>query len=316
MSDTLEIRVADDADRIAALSNAWEFWGRGMPLAEYIERRLKSPLYSRARRYVGLVDGKIVAALASYERAFWWQGQIVPGIAIGSVHTKPEFRGKGLAATLLDEVARVAADAGAKLSVLYCDIATDYYARRGYQLCPAWEGFTQIRRGIDSTSVAGGWRLTEFSADEGLDEMARLYAADHRRAALAVARDRDYWDFTLEWQPLDDFFWLETGSTRPGYVRMSRRENEWRLADWAIAVDPPARAQAEEALYRLLLLEAQFRGYARCGGWLPHSDAARAAFKMQPRPEEITMIKPLAAEIVIDEAAIAAADRFTYLDHV
>ena len=94
-------------------------------------------------------------------------------------------------------------------------------------------------------------------------------------------------------------------------------QNEWRFVDWAIdEQQPEARANAEEALYRQVLLEAQYRGYARCGGWLPQSAASRSSFKLMPRREEITMVKPLSPEFALDESQIAAADRFIYLDHV
>ncbi|MBX7167738.1 MAG: GNAT family N-acetyltransferase [Pirellulales bacterium] len=318
MDERLEIRVADDADRVAALRNAWEFWGRGLSLEEYVERRLKSPLYGSARRYVGLRTGEVVVALAAYDRSFYWHGQIVPGIAIGSVHTRPDCRGQGHAAALLDRVAVMATQQGAKLSVLYCDIAPQYYTRRGYLLCPAWQGTCMLHRSFDSTEIRGGWRLVEFSPEEELEQMARFYAADHGSLPWAIARSPQYWEFTLEMRPLDDFFWLEGPVGRVGYARLARQENQWHLADWAIATADTSigRETAEESLYRLLILEAQFRGYTQCGGWLPGTKAAQAFFKLTPRREEITMVRPLDQQCWFDDATLAAADRFCYLDHV
>ena len=89
--------------------------------------------------YVGTLDGRVVTSLGCYPIRFQIDGEDLPGIAIGSVHTLSEVRGRGFAPQLIDWVERD--NPGAALSVLFSDIQPEYYARIGYVLCPSLEGW-------------------------------------------------------------------------------------------------------------------------------------------------------------------------------
>ncbi len=157
-------------------------------------------------------------------------------------------------------------------------------------------------------------RLIEVSAREHLPHLAKLYADYHGAAPLSVARDEEYWQAILKKFADDRFFALQDSKGQwLGYVRIGTKDGTWRITDFALANQSDELA---EDLYASLLSLAAAAGAARVGGWLPDSPAARKFFELEPRGVEITMIKPLAADVALGDAAIASTSRFCEIDHV
>src|SRR5439155_16404559 len=128
----------------------------------------------------------------------------------------------------------------AALSLLYSDIKPDYYARQGYVLCPAYEGWAgptatadggrgktgRARllpsHGADESGSAGAspsrvagdetasgeMQLCPLNAAQELSDIAVLYAGYHGALPLAVERPADYWEYLLRKGPADEFLWL------------------------------------------------------------------------------------------------------------
>jgi len=107
-------------------------------------RRLHSVQHNRAQWYSGCLANKVVTSLGCYPLQFRLDGAVVKGIAIGAVHTLAEFRGNGFAPQLIRYVEENQRSYGAAISRLYSDIGPDYYARQGYQICPAWQGWIDV----------------------------------------------------------------------------------------------------------------------------------------------------------------------------
>jgi hypothetical protein len=96
-------------------------------------------------------------------------------------------------------------------------------------------------------------------------------------------------------------------------VRLSPKGDSLKIADYAIVPDDDTLFAR---MYRAATQLARQRSLARIGGWLPNIPAARELFHLQPRGREVTMIKSLCAEAELDDASLAAADRFCEIDHV
>lgn len=312
MTDSLDIHVASPDELVAAHRNVFDIWSRGLSREEHVRYRLDSPKHRLATWYVGCIDGRVAVSLGAYPLRFHFRGQEVPGIAIGSVYTRAEFRRRGFARKLLARVEDHSRQNGAALSLLYSDIKPDYYASMGYVLCPSFEGYCHL--GDVAPPDAASHGLVEIAAASHIDRLASLYSGYHGTAPLSIARDAGYWKALLQRFEDDRFFVLtsEQGDWE-GYVRLGRTEASWRITDYALAPERPALA---EKLYATAMALARQNGAERFGGWLPDNPAARKFFELAPRRTEITMIKPLADEFALDDAVVASTGRFCEVDHV
>lgn len=305
---TLDVHAASQSERLDAYRNVHEFWGRGLSLDEHLERRLQSPQHNRAKWHVGCLDGRVVASLGCYSLKFRVRGAEVSGIAIGSVHTMPEFRGRGFAAELFRYVEAVESDGGARLSLLYSDIDPGYYARLGYVRCESHEGRLRLSEPLKQRSTI---RLTEFKLAEQVKDVASLYESFHCDYAVSIARDEDYWRFLCRKGPGDRFCWIDADD-RVGYARFELSDDETLLRDFALRDHSDASyAMLVEAIIQF----GRASGAVPVGGWLPRV-AAFEQFSLKDRTREITMLKPLCPQITIDADVIRDAQHFREIDHV
>ncbi len=313
----LDIHPASEAERLAAYRNVHDVWSHGLLMEEHLARRLPSVQHNRAEWFVGCRRGEVVTSLGAYPLHFHWHGEIVRGMAIGSVHTPAAHRGQGFAPRLIAWVEdHLRRRDGAALCLLYSDIPPAYYARQAYVVCPAHEGRRASRRqpDVQGPPRRAGFTLIPLDVEQHSSSMADMYTAYHGSLPLAIARPADYWQYLLRKGPADERFWLrDAGGQRQGYVCLTRTDDAWKIADYALSRHDD---ELLEQLYESVIQLAAQRGIAHLGGWLPDVAAARRCFAVQPRAKEITMLKPLDRAIQLDAAAIAAADWCCEIDHV
>lgn len=310
MTDELDFHAASPDELVAAHRNVFDVWSKGRSLDDHVQHRLRSPTHRRAAWFVGCLDGRVVCSLAAHPVQFHIQGEPHPGIAIGSVHTLQEMRGRGFAPKLIAWVEAHQLRQGVGLSVLYSDINPDYYARLGYTLCPSWEGF----RSVEDELPAPAHRLVPFAIGDRLEMVKRTYAQYHGAMPLSIERNDAYWEMMLEKFAGDMFHGLEASDgSWAGYVLVGPRDGTWRIVDYALVDGSEALA---EQMYAALAAAARAAGIRRFGGWLPKSPATQALFTLVPRKTEITMIKPLAWRGDLSTEMIAGAGQFCELDHV
>jgi predicted N-acetyltransferase YhbS len=312
MGSNLKIHPASSEEAVAAHRNVFDIWSKGFGLEEHIRYRLESSKHRRAVWFVGCIDGQVVTSLGCYPVRFRLLDRELPGIAIGSVYTLGEFRGRGFAPRLLSWVEDYQRRREATLSVLYSDIGSDYYSRLGYLLCPSLEGWRDPREIPVGPSATH--RLVEVSPQAHLSAIMKLYGLYHTAMPLSIARDADYWATILTKLPGDEFHALEKpDGDWAGYLRIRHDVGKWRITDFALA---DQSEESAEQLYAAFLALARAGGAHRAGGWLPDIPAAKKFFELTPREVEITMIKSLASEWTLDTDAIAGASRFCEIDHV
>lgn len=311
MTDTLDVHPASPDEVVVAHRNVYDIWSKNRTLEEHIQFRLNADPHRRATWFVGCIDGHVATSLGSYPVEFQVRGETVPGFAIGSVYTCAEDRGKGYAATLIDGVEQHLSERGMRLSILYSDIAAEYYAALGYRLCPASAGWRYL---TTFTVSDDAYKLTEFQEADDIAAMSAMYHAYHGETPFSIRRSEDYWRAMSSKFPDDRFFWLnaDDGSNR-GYVRLTPDPHGWRILDYACADQTD---ETLSALYHAVLSLAAGWKVDRCGGWLRNNPITNELFEIFDRESEITMIKPLDPALVIDDEIIAAADRFCEMDHV
>lgn len=312
MADNLDIHAASPDEVVAAHRNVFDIWSKGLPPDEHVRFRLDSPKHRLATWYVGCIDGRVVVSLGSYPLRFRIRRDQVPGIAIGSVYTLADFRRRGFAGQLLAWVEDQTRHSGAALSLLYSDIDPNYYAQRGYLICPSFEGWRDLN--AQSPRDAAPHHLVEIHPASHLPALMKLYRAYHGAMPLAIDRDARYWDALLNRFADERFFALaDRDGEFSGYVRLGGKDAAWRITDFALAEESDELA---ERLYAAIVALARQQGAKQVGGWLPDSPAARKFFHLAPRRTEITMIKPLASQHPLDVELIAGTDRFCEIDHV
>ena len=244
---------------------------------------------------------------------FRLRGRIVSGIAIGAVHTVAEFRGRGFAPMLMQYVEENQRVRGAQISLLYSDVDPSYYARLGYSLCAAWEGWLQPSLSICSEPGPAG-RLVPLTPTGDIHELATMYDRYHSAFAISIARNNDYWEFLVSKDAADQFYWMHAGGGDiVGYVRLAYKADVLKIRD--LAVSEPHHEHAQSLLTLVAQIGRQ-RGAQRIGGWLPKCPWMPQDFKIQKRQLEITMLKALHPEVRIDEEVLQDAQHLCEIDHV
>lgn len=234
------------------------------------------------------------------------------------MHTVPEFRGHGFAPQLIEWVERDQQEQGVALSLLYSDIAPAYYERLGYFVCPGWEAeivtasaFATARELLQSSPKV---ELEKISRFEKRETLARIYDNHHASMEISIDRDETYWDFLLAKQPEDEFYLLNESSGNPAaYVRLQADSERLLIRDFALARNDVA---GWNGLLARIVCVAADRNLPAVGGWLPNLSALPSFAKLSRRDQEITMLKPLDASLVIDESVREAAQHFVEIDHV
>lgn len=310
MTDELDIHPASESERRAAFRNVFDVWPMAADIDEHVALRRASPAHARARWFVGTRGGRVVTALGCHSLVFRLLGERAPGIAICSVHTIAEARGRGFAERLVRRVEEVMAERGARLALLYSDIDPDYYERLGYRLCPAWEGWTATA--FAPHDVPNEPHVVPFAPLPSLGELAEMHAAFHAADAISIDRDEEYWRHLLDRGPTDSFLWIvDRTGRRLGFLRVRESKDRVTLRDFALA-------DHSEAAHRALAgaLSALAKDGRVAGGWMPDRPAFRARFALRPRRMEITMLKPLDPALRPSRDMLAAADSFHEIDHV
>lgn len=310
----MEFHLASEAERAQVFRDTYAIWGRpGLGIEEHVQWRMSSPQHTRATWYVGCVDKRPVASLATYPLQFSRHGRIEQGIAIGAVHTLEEFRGRGFATQLFHWVENRESRQGARMSLLYSDINPEFYARVGYQRCPSWEGWADIT-GTDGSRMPIEASRAPLAASVGEETFLAFYDGCYRDQEILIARNSEYWNYLNQKEPEDRFYFFRDPDDRPcGYVRLAGDDQSLRIRDWAVD-EPSDRAQGE--LLDAMLQFGQGSTKTRIGGWLPNTPAVRSRFALCERTLEITMLKSLSGAEQLSAAELQAAQHFLEIDHV
>lgn len=294
----VSVHLADRDEKIDAYRLAYESWGDDRPIDEWVDRRLESPRHNRADWWVlTLDDGEVAASLGTYDLDFRYRGDSIDGIGIGAVHTAPEHRNNGFATRLCERVHEEADEAGNDIAFLYSDIDPDFYRDLDYEV-------TSDRR-FDTTELRdlaeGGPRagLHPIDPDDQLDELVVWYGEAHDDAALALDRDRDYWEHTVDERPDDRFFGVSApGGREIGYVRVREDDDALRVLELVL---PEADTGTAADCYRALADLALARRWDRITQYFAPPAEVLSHFDDNRRDRAIRMVCPLDDDLELEE---------------
>ncbi len=285
----LSIHLASTDERTAAWRNAHEVWGGGLDMEGFLARRQGSARHLRARWWVLTVEGVVTAGLGLQELAFDLRGRIVPGFGLGSVHTRPDARRQGHAERLCRHVIELQRRQGAGVGLLFSDIGQDYYGRMGFVPCAS---FNHTCANPTALAESGPrLRLTPIDPAARLDLLSAAWTRHGQRAPLTLARDLDYWRYSLIKEPDNRLFSIsDDEGAEIGYARVQLDDEV--VAPIEIALldeggDPEGRAaQHRDAALRAIAA----LGAPRLSTWIDPGAALGGHFEQKPR-KGLTMIR-------------------------
>ena len=218
-------------------------------------------------------DGRIVATLRVWDRTVRVGGTAVRMGGIGGVGTHPDHRRRGHASAMLRDAIDWMRSRGYLTSVLFTEVATEFYRRHGWASVPM-PGFRIAAPGPGTAlpgprEGAGEWRVEAFDEARDLEALMALYERYNAGQSGALVRDRAYW----ESEParirgiLPAAVALDPGGNLRGYLNYEIDGGQAEVCE--LAVDETAAA-ATDALVRHFLRACAEQGAGEIVGELPH----------------------------------------------
>ena len=246
-------------------------------------------------------DGTLLSSLKLYRpevRILGGEGRVA---GLGAVFTPRSKRGRGHASALIRAVLEEARQRKDLAALLFSDVGTTFYHELGFRELPAEEAWGDLRR-VDPGHPRG-WRLRPMMAAD-LNDVMRSHDDSSRGRAVAILRDRDYWEYLVERSR--QFFARLDGSGLSQRFQVAVRGDEFAgyLASvdsgdvWVVREVDAVGGEPEslQSIMRLGAIQARARGQRRCYAWLPRSvrDAmAEGSMRFRPRRKAIPMLQPL-----------------------
>ena len=229
--------------------------------------------YEPGQTRVVVVDGRIVATLRVWDRTIRVGETAVRMGGIGGVGTHPDHRRRGHASAMLRDAVAWMRGRGYLTSVLFTEVATEFYRRHGWASVPM-PGFRIAAPGAGAALPSPGegvgeWRVEAFDEDRDLEGVMALYDRYNAGLSGSLVRDRPYWDS----EParirgiLPSAVALDAGGNLRAYLNYRIEEGQAEVCE--LAVDAAA-ATATDALVRHFLRECAAQGAGEIVGELPH----------------------------------------------
>ncbi|MCX7926009.1 MAG: GNAT family N-acetyltransferase [Fimbriimonadales bacterium] len=256
------------------------------PSHDYFERYFHDPLWQPRYTRVCEVGGKLVAAMQLVRRPVRiGNGRTVWMAGIANVATLPEYRGRGYASQLLQDLHAVMDSEDFAFGLLFTGIH-DFYGRLGWERLPL-----PLYQATPMPIDISGWRFRVAESDD-LPRIQRWYAARYANYPLSVQRDDPYWRIWTRW---DDPQWRskfyiaeDAGGTARGYIALEtyheRDENGNRFVSGIGVAELGCDPEDTEAARMLLGFASQTAHMADAGLeiFLPEADIDRLVRPLLP----------------------------------
>ncbi|MCS7300893.1 MAG: GNAT family N-acetyltransferase [Fimbriimonadales bacterium] len=188
------------------------------PSRDYFERYFQDALWQPRYTRVCEVDGRLAAAVQLVRRPVRLaNGHTLWMAGVANVATLPDYRGRGYASQLLQDLQRVMDAEDFAFGLLFTGIH-DFYGRLGWERLPL-----PLYEATPTPVDIAGWRFRVAEPDE-LTHLQRWYAAFYADHPLSVARDDAYWRIWTRW---DDPKWRskfylaeDSGGAPRGYLAL------------------------------------------------------------------------------------------------
>lgn len=151
----------------------------------------EDPSYKLDLSRVLLVEGRIVSHIRIWDRLIRVRGVALRVGGLGSVVTRPEYRGRGYAGALMKDTDRYLYEAGYDMGSLFSIIGTGYYGALGWASIPL-PTFT-LEAGPNVGTCHGSKDVRPLDIDSDLDAVASIYEHCSKDLTGPEIRSREYW---------------------------------------------------------------------------------------------------------------------------
>ncbi|MFD3260592.1 GNAT family N-acetyltransferase [Paenibacillus lentus] len=201
----------------------------------YFQSRLDySSTYRFDTTWVAVVDGVVASTIQIFPYICRVEDVTLKVAGIGSVGTKPEYRGQGLGLQILQKLTEWMAQEGYDLSLLFA-VIHPFYEKMGWAIVPETEYqlaadqfMSQASRTSQKSGVQLPYSIQNFEPSAHIKQVAEIYEQVNCRRTLSRVRTYAYWQdmlHSVEWREGAWSVALQ-GEAIVAYGRLGRQDNE------------------------------------------------------------------------------------------
>jgi len=225
----MEIRTleAGEVEAVLQMLSAWDV-PSGWRSPDAFRRQMQlDPTFQEHNVWVAVDRGEVVACAQIHPRRLRILGHAIPTGGLGPLYTRPGFRGRGVATTLVERAATAMRERGMELSLVLSSGEPSLFQRLGWN---AWRGQRSILRRSDHKPPAPS-RVSEKAEveivalepqrDRALAAVKAIHNAYSGSRNGTVIRDDALWDASLRLagNPVEEFYVARRGGLAVAYAR-------------------------------------------------------------------------------------------------
>jgi len=194
----MQIRTlcGDEHEALLDLLDGWEL-PDGWRGRDFFRRYLEDdPGFVDENVWLAEDAGRLVSCVQIFPRRLRLSSAAVSTGGIGSVFTRPEARGSGVASELLERAALAMRERGMLLSLLFTT-RVGFYERLGWSSWPGSRTLLRPARGEGVEGSDAGTEMRPFEAARDLPAVQRIHETYTGSRQGAVVRDEAAWEATL-----------------------------------------------------------------------------------------------------------------------
>ena len=301
----ISIHLASPAELIQANTNSHSTWGKGESLEDYLARCCSSVRRERAQCWVLTLDDVVVSSLGCLPLQFYADGNIVDGFGIASVYTRDDMRKRGFAERLCTHVIEKQRQKYVHIGLLFSDVRPSYYEKMGFTLLSQ---MSHDCRTLPELIQSGARALlSPFEPLSEIDWLHENYHSFHSHKPIALARDEEYWKYSIQANP-DYLFWaIMHENKRVGYVRVATADELWAIVECVINTENQQELLCD--VHRQIAFLAQKEGVSWITSWQHSPDALQQYYTTRTRSKAWPMLM-VESKAEITDTPIYVSDYF------
>ncbi|MCZ6785112.1 MAG: GNAT family N-acetyltransferase [Proteobacteria bacterium] len=196
----------DEREALLELLDGWEL-ADGWRGRDFFRRYIEiDPSYEDRNVWVAVEDGALVSCVQIFPRQLRLLGHAVPTGGIGSVFTRADKRGAGVAGEVLDRAVEAMKARGMELAILF-GRPVGLYKNHGWG---SWKCQRTVLRLADPTAVPpriGDVEIAPFDWERDFEAVRAIHSVYSAPRNGTVVRDAAHWaaSFRLSGNPAEEF---------------------------------------------------------------------------------------------------------------
>jgi hypothetical protein len=222
---------------------------------------------------------------------------------VGAVFTRPEERGQGYGAIIIERLIEQSRREGAAIAGLFSEIGDRFYQRLGFRTVPLDEVDVQVERRNGAPAM-----LVRSGEQRDLPALASMHATRSADVRFVLRRDPPLIEYALAKKRLlaglsqgagsraqrqTEFFVAEEGASAVAYVLLTVSPSGWTLEE---AGDRDPAGARLGAILQVLLAREPSRAAPLIRAWWPPGMPAPPQVRLENRvpARDIFMLRPIA----------------------